>query len=77
MPDTAFCYHCAIHHSKSEMRQILTKRGLLWRCVKSIEAAKKGREEREAFGRQVTANNKADQKSRNLRLEKSEPDSGK
>lgn len=59
MPQTEYCYHCGVHHAIEEMRQILTKGGKRWRCIKSIEAIKQGRKEREAFGRQTTAFNKA------------------
>lgn len=63
MPDSAseeliYCYHCQTRHPKSEMRQIETKGVKRWRCIKSIEATKQSREAREAFGRQVTENNK-------------------
>jgi len=68
MPETAFCYHCATHHSKAEMRQILTKGGKRWRCIKSIESSRKGRAEREAFGRQTTAINKADTQAQKRRM---------
>ena len=60
MADTLYCYHCGQHHPKTEMRQIETKGARRWRCIKSIEAAKKGREAREAFGRQTTDTNKAE-----------------
>ena len=49
MPETAFCYHCATHHPLEEMRQILTKTGKRWRCVKSIEATKIGITMRDAY----------------------------
>ncbi|MDO8933534.1 MAG: hypothetical protein Q7U97_14165 [Rhodocyclaceae bacterium] len=42
------------------MRQIETKSGKRWRCIKSIEATKRGTAERDAFGKQVTAINKAE-----------------
>jgi hypothetical protein len=67
MPETAFCYHCGTHHPVSEMRQILTKNGKRWRCVRSIEAAKVGINKRDAFGQQVTANNKADAQAKKNR----------
>jgi hypothetical protein len=60
MSETAFCYHCGAYHPIEEMRQTLTKSGKRWRCVKSIELTKQGSAKREAFGRQTTANNKAD-----------------
>jgi len=64
MADTLFCYHCRLHHPKEEMRQIETKGGKRWRCIKSIEATKQGREAREAFGRQMSAINKAEAESK-------------
>ena len=60
MPQTAFCYHCGVHHPIEGMRQVLTKGHKRWRCIKSIEATKRGAEARAAFGRQTTAINKAD-----------------
>lgn len=68
MSDTAYCYHCGTHHPKEEMRQIETKGGKRWRCIKSIEATKQGRKEREAFGRQTTAINKAEAQSKKARI---------
>ncbi len=64
MPDTLYCYHCRLYHPKEEMRQIDTKGGKRWRCIKSIEAAKRDRETREAFGRQMSAINKAQAQSK-------------
>jgi hypothetical protein len=46
------------------MRQLATKTGKRWRCIKSIEATKAGREARDAFGKRVTADNKADCQSK-------------
>lgn len=68
MPETAFCYHCGIHHPIEEMRQILTKGGKRWRCIKSIELTKQGSAKRAAFGRQTTANNKADTQAKIARM---------
>ena len=62
--DTAYCYHCGTHHPKSEMRQITTKGGKRWRCIKSIEATKRGTAERDAFGQRVSAMNKAEAQSK-------------
>jgi len=64
MADTLFCYHCRTHHPKEEMRQIETKGGKRWRCIKSIKATKQGREAREAVGRQMSANNRAEAESK-------------
>ncbi len=60
MTDTAYCYHCGTHHLKKEMRQIATKAGKRWRCVRSIEATKRSKDDRDAFGRRVSADNKVD-----------------
>jgi hypothetical protein len=46
------------------MRQIETKSGKRWRCVKSIVAAKQGSEARAAFGRQTTDINRAEAQSK-------------
>lgn len=54
---TAYCYHCGRHHPKEEMRLVHSKAGKKWRCIKSIEATKRGVAERDAFGKQVTAMN--------------------
>jgi hypothetical protein len=64
MSDTAYCYHCQQHHPRSEMRQVMTKVGKRWRCIRSIEATKVDRATREAFGRAVTEDNKAQSASR-------------
>lgn len=61
---TAYCYHCGRHHPKEEMRQLATKTGKRWRCIKSIEATKAGRDARDAFGKRITANNKSESQSR-------------
>lgn len=66
--ETLYCYHCSTQHPKTAMRQILTKTGRRWRCVKSIEATRQGRASREAFGRQTTAINKASTDTKNSRL---------
>lgn len=65
---TRYCYHCGTHHPESEMRQIETKGGKRWRCIKSIEATKRGTAERDAFGKQVTAVNSAEQRARSKAL---------
>jgi len=39
------------------MRQVQTKRGGMWRCIKSIQAVKKTIAERDAYGRLVSAIN--------------------
>jgi len=59
-PSTTYCYHCGVRHPTEEMRQIETKGGKRWRCIKSIQATKRATAERDAFGKQVTALNKAE-----------------
>ena len=66
--ELTYCYHCRTHHPRSEMRLMVTKTGKRWRCIRSIEATRQGREAREAYGRQVTAINRAESKSRAQRL---------
>jgi hypothetical protein len=61
MSETAYCYHCGRPHPKEEMRQIHTKSGSRWRCIKSIAATKQGVAARDAFGRQVSAMNSTKQ----------------
>lgn len=61
---TIFCYHCHAQHPREQMRLVVSKTGKRWRCIMSIEAAKKTRQEREAFGRKVSAENKADARAR-------------
>ena len=74
MSETAFCYHCGVHHPIEEMRQISTKTGKRWRCVKSIEATKVGISRRDAFGKRITAANKAEAQAKILRMANSERD---
>ncbi len=62
--DTAFCYHCRIHHPKTEMRHLLKGGVRRWRCIKSIEATRKGIADREAFGRTITEMNKSESATR-------------
>jgi len=66
--ETAFCYSCGRHHPVEEMRQILTKAGMRWRCIKSIEAARQGRAGRQEFGSQTSAKNKADREAQIHRM---------
>lgn len=63
-PTTAYCYHCGIHHPIEEMRQLATKTGKRWRCIKSIEATKRSAAERDCFGQRVSAINKAENQSK-------------
>ena len=69
-----FCYYCGIYHPEEEMRQVATKRGKMWRCIKSIQASKKTAAERDAFGKQVSKAN-AEIWSAKLRVIRVEPKS--
>jgi len=42
------------------MRLLVSKTGKRWRCIRSIELARRAISEREAFGRRVSAINKAE-----------------
>ena len=57
MSTPKFCYHCGKFHPEAEMRQIFTKGGNRWRCIKSIQAIKKTAAERDDFGKRVSAAN--------------------
>jgi hypothetical protein len=54
MTETLFCYSCRTHHLRELMHQFHTQHGLRWRCRRTIDAAKCGTTERDAFGRQQT-----------------------
>jgi hypothetical protein len=60
MSEKLYCYHCGTFHPKEEMRQVESKGRKRWRCIASILAARKGMAERDAFGRRVSAANKAE-----------------
>lgn len=62
--ETIYCYHCGRHHPRQEMRQIETKGGKKWRCIKSIQATKKSSTLRDAFGKTVTTINRAENQTR-------------
>jgi len=62
--ETIYCYHCGRSHPRVEMRQIATKGGKKWRCIKSIEATKRNVTQRDAFGKTVTTINKSENQAR-------------
>jgi hypothetical protein len=64
MSTSIYCYHCHIPHDRSEMRLVVTKTGKRWRCERSIKSAQADRKTRDAFGRQISALNKADAQAR-------------
>jgi hypothetical protein len=43
-----------------EMRQVTTAKGMRWRCIKTIVAARLARDKRRVIGAQTSARNKAD-----------------
>jgi hypothetical protein len=61
---TAYCYHCKQYHQIEQMRLLVTKTGKRWRCIRSIEATRVSREARDNFGKQISANNRADNEHR-------------
>ncbi len=63
-PANIYCYHCGRQHPSAEMRQIATKGGKKWRCIKSIEATRINSAQRDAFGKSVTMTNKAELQAR-------------
>lgn len=58
MTEMLFCYCCRVHHAKEKMRLFPTRYGNRWRCVRSIEAAGRKTDERDAFGREQTTRNR-------------------
>jgi hypothetical protein len=50
------------------MRQVMTKKGMRWRCIKSIQASRQFREKRQEFGAQTTAKNKANAQAKGFRI---------
>jgi hypothetical protein len=58
MSESAFCYHCRQMHPVTEMKQVRHGTMLRWRCLRSIEAARSNRHQRDAWGRQTTERNR-------------------
>lgn len=71
--ETLYCYHCARHHPREEMRQIDNKGRKKWRCLKSIEATRQNVAQRNAFGQTVTAVNRSEAQAR-IRARESSPE---
>lgn len=79
-PATRYCYHCQRHHPSEEMRQITSKGNTRWRCIASIQATKRDRAARDAFGKTISAINREDAKVRlttRLQAERAEMATGK
>ena len=68
MSKLVHCYTCNVQHPVEEMRQVETKRGMRWRCIKTIVAARRARDKRQEFGALTTAKNSADARARLRRL---------
>ena len=58
MSEQVYCYHCRRYHPREDMRQIRTNGRQRWRCHRSLVLAHASREERDAFGKSVSAMNK-------------------
>lgn len=52
-----YCYYCGRSHPEEDMRLIVTKNGKRWRCTRTILAGKLTTEERDRFGKLVSARN--------------------
>jgi len=57
--DETFCYHCRRYHPTREMQLVETRSGSRWRCIKSLAARRESVDQRNAFGRAVTASNQS------------------
>ncbi len=71
MPANIYCYHCHVQHSRDEMRLVVTKTGKRWRCERSIKSAQGDKKTRDAFGRHISAINKAEAQA-NIRMRSKE-----
>lgn len=60
MTEKIFCYCCRVHHPVEEMQAFQTRQGVRWRCRRSIEAARREIELRDAFGRAQSEINRLD-----------------
>jgi len=67
-----YCYHCGAYHGINEMRQVATKTGNRWRCIRTIEASRADPEARAAFGRRMSEMNRENTKNNDLRLSNAE-----
>ena len=59
MSKLAYCHTCRTYHPIETMRRVITKTGMRWRCIKTIEAARQAPDKRQVFGAQKKANKKA------------------
>ena len=58
MSSKVYCYHCMTYHHPEIMRKMVTRSGERWRCIRSIEAARRNPDERDAFGEQQSELNR-------------------
>lgn len=61
MSRSNYCYHCGLTHDRetTPMVRMQTRSSVRMRCRKSLDAAKAAREERDAFGKAISARNSA------------------
>ena len=59
MSDQVFCYYCRRYHPAAEVKRVESKGGKRWRCLESLERQRGSVAERDAFGRSVSATNRA------------------
>jgi hypothetical protein len=63
MSKLVYCYTCNLQHPMEEMRKVTTAKGMRWRCIKTIVAARLARDKRQEFGARASARNNADAKA--------------
>jgi len=59
MSDQVFCYYCRRYHPTVDVKLVCSKGVKRWRCVKSLEQVHGSVAERDAFGKSVSASNRA------------------
>ena len=59
MSDQVFCYYCRRYHPAAEVKKVESKGGKRWRCLESLARQHGSVAERDAFGRAVSASNRA------------------
>jgi len=59
MSDQVFCYYCRRYHPTGDVRLVCSKGVKRWRCVESLERSRGSVAERDAFGKLVSASNRA------------------
>lgn len=59
MAESVYCYHCRRYHPAIEMTRVTSRGVTRWRCIKSIASARTSQEQRDAFGKRVSEQNKS------------------